>query len=403
MLLTVDRKGILMKKIICICLAAVILIGLLPGCSGEKNEAQESVDLTPIGPSGSVDTLAEDVRTYLKEAGDLYDSATPEELEKVKSPKKLNQSLYESKQPVQFQWSWDGKNAPADSQFAIQLSMTEDFAQYQSFLCTEFDAEVTQQSQHIWNLFTGTTYYWRVAATLADGSVITGDSMSFTTLAGPSLITIDGAKNARDMGGWEIAYDITLSDGTVFAAGTAVPQGRVYRTGRLEDATAEGMKTIKEELGLKMEVDLRSPNAVNEKANPVIYNSYVGVDSALQYEEFIENPEVAAPYLRPFTYEQNYPIAFHCHGGSDRAGSLAFILGALQGVSEADLIKNYEFSSKRLVQGAMEGKFRDFPAFLKAFHALSGDTPYEKARTFCLRAGLTNEEIDKIIHNMMGQ
>ena len=74
----------------------------------------------------------------------------------------------------------------------------------------------------------------------------------------------------------------------------------------------------------------------------------------------------------------------------------------MQGVSEADLIKDYEFTSKRLVNGYTDGTFRDFPALLKAFHALEGDTPYEKARNFCLSAGLTDAEIDCIIQYMNG-
>ena len=49
-----------------------------------------------------------------------------------------------------------------------------------------------------------------------------------------------------------------------------------------------------------------------------------------------------------------------------------------------------------------DGNFRDFPSFLTAFHALEGDTPYEKARTFCRNAGLTDAEIDCIIQYMNG-
>lgn len=78
-----------------------------------------------------------------------------------------------------------------------------------------------------------------------------------------------------------------------------------------------------------------------------------GTGSAKQYGDFITNPTVAAPYLRVFANPDNYPIIFHCRGGADRTGSLAFILNALQGVSEADLIKDYEFAKNRMVQHLM--------------------------------------------------
>ena len=142
--------------------------------------------------------------------------------------------------------------------------------------------------------------------------------------------------------------------------------------------------------------------AYHTKAMPVLENNFYRNSSAKQYADYINDPATAGLYLKNFTKAENYPIIFHCNGGADRTGSLAFILGALQGVSEADLIKDYEFTSKRLVNGYTEGSFRDFPGFLKAFHALDGDTPYEKARNFCLSAGLTNEEIDCIIQYMRG-
>ena len=35
-------------------------------------------------------------------------------------------------------------------------------------------------------------------------------------------------------------------------------------------------------------------------------------------------------------------VYFHCHGGSDRTGTLAFLIEGLLGVSEEDLSKDYE-------------------------------------------------------------
>ena len=379
----------------------------------EVSKATKSTALAPVSPSGSVDTLASDVREYLAAADELYDGLTSEQLDQqiadktLTSPKTADTSLYNSKQPVIFQWRWnDPKAVPADSEFVIELSKTETFTQTESIACTHFNGASALQYEPIWNLETAATYYWRVTAKLPDGTVVTGETMTLTTQAGPRLLTIGGVSNARDLGGWETT-EIELSDGTVLPAGRT-PQGLVYRSGRLESATAEGIDVLVNDLGIRSEIDLRNPNTNTQYEKAVTcleeYGVYYmhGTGSAKQYGEFITNPTVAAPYLRVFANPDNYPIIFHCRGGADRTGSLAFILNALQGVSEADLIKDYEFTKNRMVQGANDGTFRDFPGFLEAFHALEGDTTYEKARTFCRSAGLTDEEIDTIILLMRG-
>lgn len=177
----------------------------------------------------------------------------------------------------------------------------------------------------------------------------------------------------------------------------------------LNNITEDGIATVMEELGIKTEIDLRNRGTSTqyEKAeSPLegtinyVYNS----PSAKQYGDFITNPTYALPYLRVFTKAENYPILFHCRGGADRTGSLAFILNALCGVSEADLIKDYELTTNRFIQGYQESstKFYDTPSLFREFHKLEGDTPAEKARSFCRNAGLTDEEIDTIISLMTG-
>jgi len=37
-------------------------------------------------------------------------------------------------------------------------------------------------------------------------------------------------------------------------------------------------------------------------------------------------------------------VCFHCAGGADRTGSLAFLIEALLGVSESDMSKDYELA-----------------------------------------------------------
>ena len=48
---------------------------------------------------------------------------------------------------------------------------------------------------------------------------------------------------------------------------------------------------------------------------------------------------------------QGKPVYFHCIGGADRTGTLAFLIEALVGVSESDLSKDYELTSFDGVSG----------------------------------------------------
>ena len=46
-----------------------------------------------------------------------------------------------------------------------------------------------------------------------------------------------------------------------------------------------------------------------------------------------------------FADETVYPVYMHCMGGGDRTGTIAFLLGAMLGMSDEDLINDYEYSN----------------------------------------------------------
>ena len=379
-------------------------IDLLPeedvGCGGMLNDPVPGTmpGLTALSPCGMIDTLATDVREYLAQADTLYQGATLSSLLGTKSPKVLDQSLYNSMTPTVFTWQWKKTEGdPEITDVHIQLSLTHDFEKFRTIPCKSYDPETETQSVEVLNLMTGTEYYWRVAATDGDGTTVYGDALTFTTMAGPRLISVDGVSNVRDIGGW------------MTSSGEPISQGRVYRSGRLEEATAAGVETLMNELGIRCEIDLRSPSSKTEKEKAItildtsLVNYVTMPDGCRQYGEFIRIPTGIKYYLRAFTKAENYPIIIHCRGGADRTGTIVFLLGALCGVSEADLVKEYELTYNRFVEGYQESisKFYDFPSLLQEFDKLPGETLQEKARAYCVKAGLSQEEIDAIVTLMM--
>ena len=358
------------------------------------------------GPTGEVDTLPAETRTYLADAAAKYDNAgvaglTDASLTSAKSP--INLNLYKNLQPVAFNWTLENAEfIKADTKFYIELSTSADFADSRMVECVNYVAGRKTQSEPVWNLMTDATYYWRVVTTLADGTVLTTETMTIQTEAGPRLIYVDGAENTRDQGGWLVSCDVVLSDGTVvYKAGERTTQGRVYRSGRLETLTADGIKTIVNELGIKTELDLRERNADYDVVSAYGVNFVQRSDgkTCLDYEEFLNNPERAKEALLVFANADNYPILYNCYYGADRTGSLAFVLGALQGVSVEDLVKDYELTTSRYLH---RGESLDIKAFIAEFDKLEGANLYEKARTFCKSAGLTDTQIDTIIRLLSG-
>ena len=94
-----------------------------------------------------------------------------------------------------------------------------------------------------------------------------------------------------------------------------------------------------------------------------------------------------------------YPVYVHCTGGADRTGTIAFLLGALLGVEESELIKDYEFTSFSFysVRDSREGTYHPYFKMMKtALSACDGDTLQQQVECLLLSIGVTAAEIAAI-------
>ena len=100
--------------------------------------------------------------------------------------------------------------------------------------------------------------------------------------------------------------------------------------------------------------------------------------------------------FRVFADREAYPIYYHCWGGADRTGAIAYLLGAFLGMSKRDLIDDYEMTSLAM-WGTRTRNHPSFIAIVDSLDAYKGDTLREKA-TRALRdtVGMTEEELDTI-------
>ena len=265
----------------------------------------------------------------------------------------------------------------------------------------EVSAEET--SLAVRNLYKGATYQVSVSA-LVNGAVQeTGKSSFETTDLGPRVMSVDGIYNVRDLGGYTTESGKTSTQGLIYRGGALTPYGPYD-----SNLSAEGKVTLAQEMRIKTELDLRGygqeSGYLTESPIPDATLEYITVSG---YASAFSMKDSFKEVFSFFADIDNYPIYMHCTGGADRTGTVAFLLNALIGVSETDLIHDYEFTSfsvygqRNSIDGTEYGGM--FQAFYTRLKSFEGETLAEKTESYMLSIGVTQEEIDSIREIMLGE
>lgn len=203
-------------------------------------------------------------------------------------------------------------------------------------------------------------YYWTVTANYKSNS-FTSDVASFTTKDTILRnIRVDGVDNVRDLGGYKLAN------------GKTIKQGLLYRSGQLNKAkvtsneplaTEDGQKVLTEQLKIKTDVDLRKNVAADDGTiensglnyspigSEVTYSSlpmYYDGQNMLEHnepEKLARNRESIVEFFDILADSTSYPVIYHCVQGKDRTGLLSYLVGALLGMNETDLYRDYLFTN----------------------------------------------------------
>ena len=204
----------------------------------------------------------------------------------------------------------------------------------------------------IYNLIPGVQYYYRILD--AGGNVLR--SASFTP-EGPMRMINGVVGNMRDLGGWK-------------ADGGHIVYGRLYRGAALERISDSGKKIFLNDLGISVDLDLRgykeSEYHVGAVINEVEYlklplEKNLGRGTGRTNELYQQAIRSIIGWLG-----EGRNVYFHCAGGADRTGSLAFLIEALLGVSESDLSKDYELTTF----GRSNTRLRNYRATEQETHIL---------------------------------
>lgn len=103
--------------------------------------------------------------------------------------------------------------------------------------------------------------------------------------------------------------------------------------------------------------------------------------------------------------EDNYPIYFHCVGGNDRTGRMAYLVNGLLGVSKEDLIRDWELSSftcNSVRRRNDSSYWTSFNSFIEYVDSFEGDTLSAKIENLMINTiGITQTQADSIKNIML--
>lgn len=367
--------------------AAVLFSGIfafsaLAACA--DNSARCEWNLTPIDDEVCFHTELQ--QSYLK---DDYSNIN-----------KYAKGTAELSRPEAVKFEWEATPVTEGvtvTQYALEISTESDFG-------NSIEYRTEEKYSEVYNLQIATEYFWRVEAELSNGKKSLSQVSTFYTEADcPRNLYVDGITNVRDLGGWSVGDNLR------------VPQGLIFRCGRLNESlndstktepvieiTDKGKDTMLNILGVRSEIDLR---LVNNKEYGLIESSPLG-DTVNYYPCPMEwnvsniltdskNSESIKKVFSILADKDNYPIIYHCNIGTDRTGLFAFLLNGLLGVSEEDLYRDYLYSNFGNIGGSrsLTGIQGSYIATIKASE---GATLSEKIYNTLIGLGVPASDLDSI-------
>lgn len=212
-----------------------------------------------------------------------------------------------------------------------------------------FTVNKDSSAYDLYNMMPGKRVYYKVISvkddvetTVAEGSLLPEGMLRW--------IYAEGTWNVRDMGGW------------TGLGGNPIKYGKLFRGGQLTNPkdpynvllTANGIEAMRN-AGIRAELDLRSSSQAhysnasfavkdaNNKWDADFTN--IATTSARMWQFDKDESNIKAIKWIISELKAGKPVFYHCQNGADRTGTIGFLIGALLGMSESDLAKDYELTT----------------------------------------------------------
>ena len=210
----------------------------------------------------------------------------------------------------------------------------------------------------------------------------------------PSAVKLDGKGHA--------CFTTSLAaDGKKTVDGGRTRQGMIFRGSDMNlsfKITQEGIRFMRDELGIRTDLDLRYPEQTARfEASPLGADVRWIRRPVNAYKGFTpEQNDLFRDTIKVFADPANYPIYLHCAAGVDRTGEVVFLLDMLLGVEEERAFLDYEASS--LAYYPRPRTISYFSNWLKTIGKMSpeGTPRRQQVVNYLMKIGVTGDEIAAI-------
>ena len=238
---------------------------------------------------------------------------------------------------VELTFEVEEKN-PCDCIPTVKVSRNEDMSDPETYSGVN--------SVTVKNLYANTKYYWQVEQGNEKSEV-----KEFTTGDYPRWIDCKPLFNVRDCGGYMTSSGQRVKQGLVYR-GAEIANNEFSRSGErhIQTVTEESKKVFRDVMKIGVEIDLRNSGENENGAytacgfaedGDIDYHMW-GIGS---YANYIKEPKNCSDIFDTLANADEKPVYFHCYGGADRTGTIAFLLNAILGVSYTDLVIDFELTS----------------------------------------------------------
>ena len=223
-----------------------------------------------------------------------------------------------------------------------------------------------------------------------------GKTYKIVPEGGVRMVYTPSVWNVRDLGGWA-------------CTGGRVKYGKIFRGGHFGSITDADKATIVDWLGVATDIDLRNNSETGGITASPLGGSVEYFHQSLDFYANAVNTSAASARTVAVLKKvmacvaANKPCYFHCMSGSDRTGTIAYLLLSLLGVSQSDKDKEYELTA---FSDEADGKrFRNtnynvtngngwYPLIKYFRDNYTGENDNEKVAAWAVANGITAAEIN---------